>query len=387
MGWSSPLIVSSFYFWDSGSPLQMSREGMLRSLLWQVATQAKDLIAESAPQRWDITKIFQDDTAQWTMTELTQAFGRLTTSPFQHLRMMFFIDGLDECNQTQHEAVIGLLELMAPHKHIKLCVSSRPWTIFEDAFEMKPSLRVQDLTAHDIKIYISTELRKNRLFNQLERLRPETVEIESQVAEKASGVFLWVVLVVRELLSGLRDGDRVSDLQRRLDAMPTDLHDFFSKMLSGPDDGTTCSIERASQLLRIRACGEITIFALVLADEDDPDMFTGPRSQLSASEIKWRVDAMKRRLNTLTRGLLETVGASPDSKVRYLHRTVKDFVESSQTSALFDQFAYDPELALFHSHVLQVKLLGTVDREAKKFSLNSHVAGAFRYASHTQMGS
>jgi hypothetical protein len=33
---SNPIIVSSFFFWNSGSALQMSEEGLLRSLLSQV---------------------------------------------------------------------------------------------------------------------------------------------------------------------------------------------------------------------------------------------------------------------------------------------------------------------------------------------------------------
>lgn len=162
--------------------------------------------------------------------------------------------------------------------------------------------------------------------------------------------------------------------------MPTDLHDFFSKMLSGPDDGTTRSIERASQLLRIRACGEITLIALLLADENDLKF----HCQLPPSEIPWRMDAMKRRLNSLTRGLLETTDASPGSNVQYLHRTVKDFVESPQTSALFDQFPYDPDLALFQSHVLQVKFLATIRRYRQDMGVYFYAGEAFNRVSFTQ---
>jgi hypothetical protein len=51
------------------------------------------------------------------------------------------------------------------------------------------------------------------------------------IAEKASGVFLWVVVVVRSLLEGLGDGDRLSDLQKRLDALPPELDDLFKRIL------------------------------------------------------------------------------------------------------------------------------------------------------------
>lgn len=53
-------------------------------------------------------------------------------------------------------------------------------------------------------------------------------ELVSDIVDKADGVFLWVVLVVRDRLEGLRNEDGVGDLQRRLKQIPSDLEQYFA---------------------------------------------------------------------------------------------------------------------------------------------------------------
>jgi hypothetical protein len=61
----------------------------------------------------------------------------------------------------------------------------------------------------------------------------------------AAGVFLWVSLVIRSLLAGLVNGDRVSDVQRRLAFIRPDLEKLYEKMLDGLDP---FYLEHASQI-------------------------------------------------------------------------------------------------------------------------------------------
>jgi len=43
------------------------------------------------------------------------------------------------------------------------------------------------------------------------------------ISVKVSGVFLWVHVVVRNVLAGLRDGEGMESLQRKLRSIPGDL--------------------------------------------------------------------------------------------------------------------------------------------------------------------
>jgi hypothetical protein len=46
---------------------------------------------------------------------------------------------------------------LATFPSIKICLSGRPWPVFEDAFKSCPSLRLQDLTRKDITLYVDEE--------------------------------------------------------------------------------------------------------------------------------------------------------------------------------------------------------------------------------------
>ena len=57
-------------------------------------------------------------------------------------------------------------------------------------------------------------------------------DLINQVALKSSGIFLWVVIVVRALRNGLRNQDKIYDLYGRLDELPVDLDNLYRRMLN-----------------------------------------------------------------------------------------------------------------------------------------------------------
>lgn len=218
--------------------------------------------------------------------------------------------------------------------------------------------------------------------------------IVNHVTTKASGVFLWVVLVVRSLLDGLTNGDRLEDLQRRLDDIPDDLEGLFSNMLNSmePRYYTT-----ASELFQIfhAAKRRPTVICMSYAHKEDTNLaLQRTVESIQQSESRYRALTMKRRLNTSCRGLIEvhstpTAADGPshcskdtgapasvdsldlrisscrgsrlaDSKVEYLHRTVKDWlcrpdIWAQITSATPGSF--NAAACLTEAHLLQLKSL------------------------------
>ncbi|KAF2026827.1 hypothetical protein EK21DRAFT_92075 [Setomelanomma holmii] len=59
----------------------------------------------------------------------------------------------------------------------------------------------------------------------------DTNEIVREIQAKAEGVFLWVRLVVETLVSGLEDGDSVSELRKKLQMIPGDLRALYGRMM------------------------------------------------------------------------------------------------------------------------------------------------------------
>jgi len=217
------LVMAAFFFWNSSTDLQMSQDGLLRSLLFQILQECRPLITAILPERWEVYSLFSHDDSPWTREELRRAFKRLAKAQVPRTKFFFFINGLDEFGG-DHSALVDFLKDIASCSHIKICVSSRPWVVFEDALVHKPSLMLQDLTYPDIKAFIHSTFHCHPGFAELGQREPLYAnELLEAIAQKAAGVFLWVHLVVQSLLAGFVNADRVSDLQRRLDSLPPDL--------------------------------------------------------------------------------------------------------------------------------------------------------------------
>jgi hypothetical protein len=147
--------------------------------------------------------------------------------------------------------LISFLDNLALSDHIKILTSSRPLVEFEDAFSNHPTLRLQDLTYRDIKIYVDTRLRKDKSFLGFCRKEPKgTLALVKEIVDSADGVFLWVRLVVDSLLEGITYRDRLSDLKSRLRALPKDLEGMFQHMLDRVHREHKVCSSRIFQLMR-----------------------------------------------------------------------------------------------------------------------------------------
>jgi NACHT domain len=390
--WASPcsLLTAAFFFWNSGSKMQMSKMGLLQSLLFELLSKQPILIPIVLPERWEVYSLFGEDTRPWSWPELVKALKLLIAQDF--LAICFFIDGLDEFDG-DHSELVELLHGISTSSNVKICVSSRPWILFEDAFKSQPSLMLQDLTYPDIQLFVCTKFRENAGFIELEERESEYAsKLLEDIAKKASGVFLWVNLVVTSLLNGLTNGDRVSDLQRRLDLLPPDLEDLFQRILASLDP---FYLEHASQIFQINRAAIVqpTLLCLSLADEEDEEyVFRSLVEPMSEKEKAYRAKNMKRRLNSRCKGFLEvapplTSGTRKTSntnnsgsnnalapedfqpastkyeldanlKVAYLHRTVKDFLDKPDVwnkLLAASKPSFNPYRSLCSSFLLQLK--------------------------------
>lgn len=313
--WSagSQLLISRFFFWNSGQQIQMSKEGLLRSLLYEVLENCGHLAPVLFPAKWEVFSLFGQTVEEtWTWLELDRALKKLLEiGVSQQMKFCFFIDGLDEFDGSPFELVNFFQELVGDASHVKACISSRPWTMFEDAFKACPHFSLEDLTSDDITHFITTKLENNGGFREMQakdsRFAPQLI---ADIAKKSSGVFLWVDLVMQSLLEGLTDGDHTAELHRRVDQLPDDLESLFREILEGVRRQNPAYFVSASKFFQlVRAALEpLTLNCLYMADEDseDPAFFDKVRLGPSTAEERWsRAATMKRRLNSRTKGLLE----------------------------------------------------------------------------------
>lgn len=340
---SQPLLIASFYFWAVGSPMQRSKEGMLRTLLHELLKEAEpEMIATIAPESWEALCLFDKDPRLYSedllQKMLDRALQRLSKDNEICYKICIFIDGLDEF-KGEHSDLVGFLRDAVRAFPIKLCISSRPWQVFEDAFQDTPSLKLEDLTLTDITAYIHSHLHPDPAFALLRTLEPSFADnLIDNIAAKADGVFLWVNLVVASLQKGIKAGDPVLDLQRRLDQLPQDLEGLFGRILDDLDPEYFDHAVQYFQLMEASlqvAPPNVMVFAF--ADEEDKSFGVDfPVGTMDKRIYETTRDVLKKRLNSRCMGLLEIAEQSAESKgvfvdasrssVKYLHRTVRDYI-------------------------------------------------------------
>ena len=348
---SRELIIAKHFFWKPGEELQKSQDGLLRSILYDVLKQCPELIPavlEALPHRSFET---------WYTHELLDAFASLSRTAPTSFRLCLIIDGLDEYESSKGchlEQLIEVVSTLSKQTWTKICVSSRPWNIFRDAFGFDRNcwLKLEDLTREDIETYVQDKLdlslSKDESRRQLVRL----------IAKKAEGVFFWVYLAVRDLLEGIRDGDRLRDLFRKVDGFPPDLEEFLQCILASIDPAHQQEAEKHFQLAFHGLDGRndtyhrlpllIHTFVGEIENLETFDHFLAT-SSWDEEAFESRLENGRRRLASRCKGLLETsesvsITESEDMytplwspTVCFFHRSVVELISNTHASK-FDKF-------------------------------------------------
>lgn len=328
-GSSDNLAVAAHFFWIAGTPIQKSWQGLLQSLLFDLLRGRPYVVSLVSPNRWAAAKAGQWQTAAepWSVSELSAALRALATADAVPLKMCFFIDGLDEYD-SNHAELCEVLGDMAGSPHIKMCLSSRRWPVFERSFggAGQESLDIHELTRDDIRKFVNDQLQAHvRWTAEVSRdVTLEKTELVDRIVAQADGVFLWAFFVTRSLREGLSNGERIESLNRRFGQLPSDLDQLFRHMLENVNLADHPKMAGFLQAA-IHALEPLHIDLYWQLEKEFKHhrlASRGPARPEPPEGIAARREQVFHSINEKTKGLLRLV----NSRVEFLHRTVKDFV-------------------------------------------------------------
>ncbi|KAK8202537.1 hypothetical protein BKA81DRAFT_399376 [Phyllosticta paracitricarpa] len=327
------IIVVSHYFWISGSSIQRSREGFLRSVIFQILRQHPVLIPKIFPKQWA-----ERDEREFGNTSpkmLEAALCRIVDRS-DRPKICFFIDGLDEYDCGQDE-IVGLLKILEKVPSVKLCVSSRPWDEFEHAFRNNPKCRVHELTEDDIREFTRDSIGQSPDLSAL--IGSDLDNMIEQIVRRSCGVFIWVFFVVRLLLRAPAEGATSRDLQNKIDSYPTELDALFGRIYKAIKSEYRRDTARTLRIALEHWLGFPTLATFLAMDkhEDAEYAFSQDFHPVSLSEIhEWR-ECLGKRITARCKDFVCIVEMA-DSAVEgaevfkyhleFLHRTVRDYLQN-----------------------------------------------------------
>ncbi|KAK5994555.1 hypothetical protein PT974_05034 [Cladobotryum mycophilum] len=328
--WASPrpVLTATFYSWNAGTELQKTQIGLLRTLLYQIIEKAPETAPRILPGRWATLKLFGQNTTSkipWTWRELSESITSLCSLE-KKFNLALFVDGLDEFDG-DHSQLIDLIKQFHGHPRIKVCVSSRPWNDFRDAFAGCPQMRMEMLTKEDMEKFVRGNFSVNPGFAELQAASPtDAEELLQGIVEKAQGVFIWVYLVTKEMLASLTDGAMSPDFIKILTDLPSDLEALYHGLW-----------ERIKPIHRHDAARLLLMFQTYTQSSIPPvNREDGAEPAGMPADTMWFADgggmpsnyghiiqALTRRLNSRTKGILEI----SSGRVDYYHRTALEWLE------------------------------------------------------------
>jgi hypothetical protein len=296
----------SFFFNARGDLLERSLEGMYRQLLHQLLTRIARL--QSIISAMGISDL---EPLNWPRPLLETMFRKCVLSLGQE-HVTCFIDALDECPESEIRDLTELFEDLGTSTVTKsicfrVCFSSRHYP--NVSLEKCQHFMLDGQSGHqqDITTYIDSKLRLST--------SKTNEELKTAFRNRAQGVFLWVVLVVKRLNQDVDRGN-VRILGSRLDEMPDGLDALFrdTLRLTGDDDEM---LMKTMQWM-MYAQGTLNLKELyfgvhsgTLMEPWDPDEIT--------------LDVMDRCIINCSRGLVEST-REQYPRMQFIHESVRDYL-------------------------------------------------------------
>lgn len=213
--------VVSFFFNARGAPIERSLIGMYRALLYQIFDKIPRLRYLLCKKR-----TLSAQSQEWSLGVLRSVFQDVIENlGSEHL--ICYVDALDECTEDDVKEMVSFFEDLGEFsvdRGTKFHVSFASRHYPHITIERSESIVLEDQDGHkaDIFSYIKKKLKiSNKVLKG---------EMSKEIEDRASGVFLWVVLVVGILNDECSRGN-VQMIRGRLKIIPSGLTDLIQDIL------------------------------------------------------------------------------------------------------------------------------------------------------------
>ncbi|EJT68848.1 hypothetical protein, variant [Gaeumannomyces tritici R3-111a-1] len=349
-------LVLSFFFHGRGDELQRTPLGLSRSLLHQVLRQAPDALSDLVDtfekNRKDIGQ--PGEKWQWHQEQLQRFFELSLPNVLKTRSVWLFVDALDECGEQNAVDLVKWFEalLRSPPSlglQFRVCFTCRHYPIL--ALDCAFEICLEHQNREDISTYVR---------NQLSTFSKRTSStIPALITNRAQGVFMWVRLVVKQILDLDRQGEELRAIEAAIQSIPPDLDELYRTLLQGMKSDSLKLIQWICFATRPLSVAELR-WAMIIEGDCPHRLLQECQGTENHESDSDRMERMKRRVQTLGRGLAEIVPSSNAQVVQFIHQSVKDYFVDKDD--LLECFAW-PSNALVDLWVRVYKILDGYSRD------------------------
>jgi hypothetical protein len=304
---------------------------------------------------------------RWTEAALKEGLHFLALRATVPKTIWIFVDGPDECqgdHGKQLDFLLGWIRsLQQGALRVKLCVSSRPLPAIDSRLCRFPGFKVHDWKEADISSYVKQQLteavaRLDDRFPLSSNKGEHEIDLKhliSEITRKAQGVFVWVRVVVTNMINGMEDANTKAELESQLSKLPDDIRPLYAAILEQiPPGYLQDTITYFRTLLAMKDWRALPtpflgLHEFTLTHQDPMEALS---CQIQALENPTTIDLsdmeqMRRRLQSRCRGLIQIQVAHDEiyrqagsatpiarlesggsERVEFLHLTVREFLDT-----------------------------------------------------------
>ncbi|KAI8398630.1 hypothetical protein FOFC_19845 [Fusarium oxysporum] len=318
-------LILSFFFHGRGSELQKTPFGLFRSLLHQLLDQVPealtDLVATFKQRCETIGK--PGEQWQWHTRELQRFLESSLPKVLEARTVWLFVDALDECGEEnaaklarEFKSLLQGAPSTGSQFHICFACRHYPILVLDGVFEVW----MEKENRKDISTFAQDKLSSFR--------KRMSSTIPDLITEHADGVFLWAGLVVNQVLDLERKGIGLKKIETEILSVPQELDALYCQLIRNMDSDSLKLIQWICFAMRPLSLDELRWAMIVDADCPHRSLYACQ----TAGDYPSDHDGMKRRVQTLSRGLAEVT--SDTKVVQFIHQSVKDFFVEKGLSAL-----------------------------------------------------
>ena len=302
-----------FYFNARGAELEKTTIGMYRSLLLQILQPRAKLqcaFDKTGLMTWNVTENYD-----WSVEQLKQVFSEAVSRLDPSDPVTCFIDALDECDEAEIRDMVEFFDCLASSAlanriPFQVAFSSRHYPHITISNSIDVVLEQEQYHSEDIQRYVEDKLKIPTKDGSCRE------QILNRILEKASGVFMWVVLVVDILNKAKDEGRPPGYLLEKLKELPDNLHDLFRDIL----------VRDKNHQDELLLCLQWVLFAR--RSLKPKELYCAIHAGISPQFLQGYVPdehQVKLFILSSSKGLVEAINAGAES-VQFIHESVRDFL-------------------------------------------------------------